>query len=69
VGDSVKSEPIGKYLAGGKLNLEWQKATIPLSTFLVDMKELASIAICFEGSVLPGGAGKGTVVVDDLMLE
>ena len=69
VGDSVKSEEIGKYLPSGKLTTEWQKATIPLSTFMVEMKELASIAICFEGSLFPGGAGKGTVYVDDLMLE
>lgn len=69
VGDSVKSEPIGKYLPARKLTTEWQKATIPLNTFMVDMKELASIAICFEGSVLPGGAGRGTVYLDDLMLE
>ncbi len=69
VGDSVKSEPIGKYLPQGKLTTEWQKATIPLDTFMIDMKELASIAVCFEGSVLPGGAGKGTVYVDDLELE
>ncbi len=69
VGDSVKSEPIGKYLPEGKLTTAWQKATIPLSTFLVDMKELNSISVCFEGSVLPGGAGTGTVYMDDLALE
>ena len=69
VGDSVKSEEIGKYLAAGKLTTEWQKATIPLSTFMLEMKELASIAVCFEGSVLPGGEGKGTVYLDDLTLE
>ncbi len=69
VGDSVKSEEIGKYLPAGKLTTEWQKATVPLSTFLVDLKELASIAICFEGSVLPGGAGTGTIYVDDVTLE
>ncbi len=69
VGDSVKSEEIGKYLPAGKLTTEWQKATIPLSTFLVDLKELASIAVCFEGSVLPGGAGTGTIYVDDVTLE
>ena len=69
VGDSVKSEEIGKYLPSGKLTTEWQKATIPLSTFMVEMKELASVAICFEGSLFPGGAGKGTVYVDDLSFE
>ena len=69
VGDSVKSEPIDKYLPEGKVTMAWQKATIPLGTFLVDVKKLATIAICFEGSVLPGGEGKGTVYVDDLMFE
>ena len=68
-GDSVKSEQIGKYLSGGKITAEWQKATVPLSVFLVEMKELASIAVCFEGSVFPGGEGKGTVYLDDLTLE
>ncbi|MBI3318015.1 MAG: hypothetical protein HYZ90_02560 [Candidatus Omnitrophica bacterium] len=69
VGDSVKSEPIGKYLPAGKLTTDWQKATVPLSAFMLEMRELASVAICFEGSVFPGGAGKGTVYVDDLMFE
>ena len=69
VGDSVKSEEIGKYLSSGKLTAEWQKATIPLSAFMLERKELASIALCFEGSLFPGGAGKGTVFVDDLMFE
>lgn len=69
VGDSVKSEPIRKYLPGGRLTTQWQKASIPLSDFSVDLKELASIAICFEGSLFPGGAGKGTVYLDDLKLE
>ena len=69
VGDSVKSEPIGQYLPERKLTSQWQKATIPLSTFFVDLKQLASIAVCFEGSIFPGGTGKGTVYIDDLMLE
>ena len=69
VGDSVKSEPIGKYLPAGKLTAEWQKATVPLATFMLDMKELASIAVCFEGSLFPDGAGQGTVYVDDVVLE
>ena len=69
VGDSVKSEPIGKYLPEGKLTTEWQKATVPLSTFMLDMKELASVAVCFEGSLFPNGNAQGTIYVDDLMLE
>jgi hypothetical protein len=68
-GDSVKSEPVTKYLASGQVTTEWQKATLPLSEFMLEMKELASIAVCFEGSVFPGGAGKGTVFIDDLMVE
>lgn len=69
VGDSVKSEPIGRYLQAGRITTEWQKATIPLSTFMLEMKELASVAICFEGSVFPSGAGRGTVVLDDVTFE
>ncbi len=69
VGDSVKSEPIGKYLPAGRLTTNWQKAVVPLSTFMVDMTKLAALSICFEGSVLPGGEGKGTIFVDDIFLE
>ncbi len=69
IGDSVKSEEITKYLPEGKITTEWQKATVPLSAFMLEMKELASVAVCFEGSVLPGGEGKGTVYLDDLSLE
>ena len=69
VGDSVKSEEIGKYLPAGKITKEWQKATVPLSVFMLEAKELASVAVCFEGSVLPGGAGKGTITIDDMMFE
>ena len=69
VGDSVKSEPIGKYLPGGKITAEWQQATVPLSVFMIDMKELVSIAFCFEGTCFPDGEGKGTVYLDDVQLE
>lgn len=69
VGDSVKSEPIGKYLPAGKITAEWQEASIPLSEFMLEHKELASLVICFEGSVFPGGAGSGTVYLDDVKLE
>ena len=69
VGDSVKSEAVGTYLPAGKITAEWQKAVVPMDTFLLDEKQLASIAIAFEGSVLPGGAGKGTVYIDDLAFE
>jgi len=69
VGDSMKSEPIGKYLPAGKITTEWQRAVIPLEAFFLDHKQTASIAICFEGSLYPGGVGKGTVYLDDLKLE
>lgn len=69
VGDSVKSEPIGKYLPAGKVTTDWQLATIPLAAFFVDAKELATIAICFEGACFPTGEGKGTIYLDDLTLE
>ena len=69
VGDSVKSEEIGKYLPAGRLTTEWQKATIPLDTFFVDYSKLASISVCFEADVLPDGKGTGTVYIDDILLE
>ena len=69
VGDSVKSEEIGKYLPAGKITTQWQKATVPLSVFMLEAKELASVVVCFEGSLFPGGAGKGTVYLDDLAFE
>jgi len=69
VGDSVKSEEIGKYLPSGGVTKEWQKATIPLDVFFLDFKELGSISVCFELDCFPGGAGKGTIYIDDLKLE
>jgi hypothetical protein len=69
IGDSVKSEEIGNYLPGGKITTDWQKATVPLDAFFLDFKELASIAICFETDCFPGGEAKGTVYIDNLMLE
>lgn len=69
VGDSVKSASISTYLPDGKLTAEWQLASIPLTEFLLDHKELASVAVCFEGSIFPAGAGKGTVYIDDLQFE
>ena len=69
VGDSVKSEPIGKYLPSGALTTEWQKATVPLNVFMVEMSKISSVIICFEGSLYPNGASKGTIYLDDLVLE
>lgn len=69
VGDSVKSEEIGRYLPSGKLTTTWQKAVIPLDTYFVDHTKLASIAISFEADAFPDGKGAGTVYVDDVALE
>lgn len=69
VGDSVKTEPIGKYLPAGKITTEWQQAKIPLSAVSVETRELATVAICFEKDCFPNGEGKGTVYVDNLAFE
>lgn len=69
LGDSIKSEEIGKYLPEGKITANWQKAVVPLDTFFLDQKEIASMAICFETECFPTGAAKGTVYIDDLKLE
>ncbi len=69
VGDSVKSEEIGVYLNDKKITAQWQKAAIPLDAFFIDMKELASLAICFEGDCFPEGKGVGQVYIDEIMFE
>jgi hypothetical protein len=69
VGDSVKSEEIGKYLPAGKITTQWQKATIPLDTFFLDYTKLASVAVCFEGDLYPEGKGTGTIYIDNFNLE
>lgn len=69
VGDSVKSEQIGKYLPEGRITAQWQKAVIPLDEFFLDFKRLASIAICFETDCFPSGGGQGTIYIDDLKFE
>ena len=68
-GDSVKSGQIGQYLKDGKITTQWQKASIPLDVFLVDMKELAAISICFEGDCFPDGKQTGTVYISEIALE
>ena len=68
-GDSVKSEPIGKYLPEGKVTPQWQMARIPMETYLLEKGELSSLAICFEGSLYPSGAAKGTLYIDDVKFE
>ena len=69
LGDSVKSEDIGKYLPAGKITTEWQEATIPLEQFYVDLTELASIVIAFEHDCFPDGVGQGTVYIDEMALK
>ena len=69
LGDSVKSEDIGKYLPAGKLTTEWQEATIPLELFYLDLTELASIVIAFEHDCFPEGVGQGTVYIDEMSLR
>jgi len=69
LGDSVKSQEIGAYLPTGKLTTEWQKATIPLSEFFVDMKQLAAISVVFDGELYPAGGQQGIVYFADIALE
>jgi len=69
VGDSIKSEDIGRYLPSGNVAQEWQKATIPLEAFFLDHSELASIAFAFETDCFPGGEGSGVVYIDELAFE
>lgn len=69
VGDSVKSEDVITYLKDKKITTEWQQAVVPLDVFFIDMKELASIAICFESDCFPQGKGSGVVYIDELAFE
>ncbi|MCM8812296.1 MAG: hypothetical protein NC910_04530 [Candidatus Omnitrophica bacterium] len=69
VGDSVKSEEIGKYLPAGKLTKQWQKATIPLDEYFIDHSQLASISIVFEGDLFSDAGHAGTIYLDEIALE
>ena len=69
IGDSVKSQEIGKYLPAGKVTTDWQKAVIPLDEFFIDYSKLSSVAISFESDCFPEGAGSGTIYLDDIALE
>ena len=69
IGDSVKSEEIGKYLPAGKLTTDWQKASIPLDEFFLDYSQMASISIVFEGDLFPETGHAGVIYIDDLTLE
>ncbi len=69
VGDSVKSQEIGKYLPAGRLTTQWQKATIPLDEFFIDYAQLAGISVVFDGDLFPEAGHAGTIYLDDLTLE
>ena len=69
IGDSVKSEEIGRYLPEGKLTTDWQMATIPLEEFYLDYTQLASVSIVFEGELFPETGHTGTIYIDDVSLE
>jgi len=69
VDDSVKSEDIGVYLKDNKVTTQWQQAVVPLDAFFIDMKQLASYAICFESDCFPDGKGAGVVYIDELAFE
>jgi len=69
VGDSVKSQEIGKYLPAGKITTGWQKAVIPLDEFFVDYSKLSAVTIAFESDCFPEGMGSGTVYIDDIVLQ
>ena len=69
IGDSVKSEEIGRYLPAGKLTSEWQKATIPLDEFFLDQSQLAAISIVFEGDLFPETGHSGVVYLDEIAFE
>ena len=69
IGDSVKSQEIGKYLPAGKLTTQWQKATIPLDEFFIDYAQLAGISVVFDGDLFPDPGHAGTVYIDELILE
>lgn len=69
VGDSVKSEEIGKYLPAGELTAQWQRAQIPLDDFFVDSTQLAAVSVVFEGDLFSEAGHEGTVFLDDIALE
>jgi len=69
VGDSVKSQEIGKYLPAGKITTDWQKAVVPLEEFFIDYSKLSSISISFDSDCFPEGSGSGKVYIDDIAVE
>jgi len=67
--DSVKSGDVTDYLVSGQVSTDWQKVEIPLDTWFVDIKQLASFAVCFESDNYPEGEQAGTVFIDDVQFE
>lgn len=68
-GESLKSQPITEYLAGKTIGRRWQKLSIPLRDFPVDLTTLASVTIGFESACFPKGQSRGAVLVDHLAFE
>lgn len=69
IGDSLKSEAIGRYLPAGRITREWQQARIPLESFFLDYSQLAVITVNFESDLFPNGQGEGVVYLDDVIIE
>ncbi len=69
IGDSVKSEEIGKYLPQGRITTEWQKAVVPLDEFFIDYAQLAAVSVVFEGDLFPETGHAGTLYIDNITLE
>jgi hypothetical protein len=69
IGDSVRSQEIGKYLPAGKITTDWQKAVVPLDEFFVDYSKLSAIVVSFESDCFPEGMGSGKLYIDDIELE
>jgi len=67
--DSVKSGDVTDYLSSGQITTDWQKVVIPLDVWFVDLKQLASFAVCFESDNYPGGEQAGVVFIDDVQFE
>jgi hypothetical protein len=69
IGDSLKSEEIGKYLPSGKITREWQQARIPLESYFLDYAQLAAVTVNFESDLFPSGQGQGVIYLDDVTIE
>ncbi|MBU1078283.1 MAG: hypothetical protein KKH98_13380, partial [Spirochaetes bacterium] len=67
--DSVKSESITKYLPSKKVTTRWQKASIPIKDFFLELSSIYSLSICFESFLYPNNASKGTIYIDEMKFE